>query len=69
MTVIFSMLYRDDDLLSPLSRHYDSSVLYYVPGLRDGLSVELSMVHTVKKVNDFPASRRDVTNQTVPGRE
>jgi hypothetical protein len=41
MTVIFSMLYRDDDLLSPYQGIMTVySVLYNVPGQGDGLSIE-----------------------------
>ncbi len=28
-----------------------------------------NVLHTVKKVSDFPVPSRDVTNQTLPGRE
>jgi hypothetical protein len=36
-------------------------------GSRNRVRVQLS--YTVKKVNDFPVPSRDVTNQTLPGRE
>jgi hypothetical protein len=33
------------------------------------LKPQIFLLHTVKKVHEFPVSSRDVTNQTPPGQE
>ncbi len=40
-----------------------------VANIRDHLHMEPSIIHCKKKVSDFPVPSRDVTYQTLPGRE
>ena len=48
------------------------SKIWYINIYRDGFisqNVKIYLAYTVKKVSGFPAPSRDVTDQTLPGRE
>ncbi len=71
---------REGEVQENSKWYYNVRILLLLCSLVHSLNVELTffsnfprdtiLVHnTVKKVSDFPVSSRDVTNQTLPGRE